>query len=143
MASALEGVAELTRKLDALGKLEEGKALRAAVRAGIKPATERAKAMAPVGEVAHKTYKGRLVAPGFLRRSIRSVTKLSKDKQKATALLGVRAEAFYGVQFVELGTSRMPASPWLRPAFEATQTEQQKALAASLKKSVEKAAKTK
>lgn len=142
MANRLEGVAELTRKLDSLKKLDDGKALRAAVRAGIKPAADRAKATAPVGTEAHRTYKGRLVAPGFTRRSVRSVTKMSRDKQKATALLGVRAEAFYSLQFIELGTSKFPKRPWLRPAFEATQAAQETALAASLRKSVEKAAKT-
>jgi HK97 gp10 family phage protein len=140
---ALEGVAELMRQLEALGKLEDGKALRSAVRAGMKPAQERAKALIPQGVDAHRTYKGRLVAPGFAKRSIRSVTKLSKDKQKASAALGVRSEAFYAVQFVELGTSKMSAQPWLRPAFDSTLGAQQAALAASLKKSIEKAAKTK
>ena len=141
IAVALEGVAELTRKLDALGKLEDGKALRAAVRAGIKPAEKKAKALIPVGIDAHKTYKGRLVAPGFARRSIRSITKLDRSKQKASAALGVRQEAFYAVQFVEIGTARQAAQPWLRPAFDSTLSQQQQAMADSLRKSIEKAAK--
>lgn len=141
---ALEGVAALIRKLDALGKLEDGKALRAAVRAGIKPAEVKAKALIPenVDKQLHRTYKGRLVAPGFARRSIRSITKLDKSKQKASAALGVRKEAFYAVQFVERGTARHAAQRWLQPAFESTQREQQQALADSLRKSVLKAAKT-
>lgn len=140
---ALEGVAELMWQLDALGKLEDGKAIRAAVRAGMKPTLERAKVLIPKGVDAHRTYKGRLVAPGFASRNIRVITTLSKDKQKAAAVLGVRNEAFYAVEFVEKGTSKQAAQPWLRPAFYSTRGEQQRALAASLKKSVEKAAKTK
>lgn len=139
----LKGVAQLTRQLDALGKLDDGKALRAAVNAGIKPAKEVAKGLIPEGVDAHRTYKGRVVAPGFARRSIATKTKLSRDKQKATAMLGVAPEAFYAVQFVELGTSKMPAQPWLRPAFEATTKEQQQEVAFSLKKSIDKASKTK
>lgn len=138
---ALKGVAELTRKLEEMGKLEDGKALRAAVRAGIKPATQKAKAMIPQGVDAHRTYKGRLVAPGFARRNIRAITRLSKDKQKATARLGVRNEAFYATQFVEIGTSKMAPRPWLRPAFASSQSEAEKAMAASLQKSILKAAK--
>lgn len=141
--SPLEGVAQLTRQLEALGKLEDGKALRTAVRAGIKPAQIRAKQLIPEGVDAHRTYKGRLVAPGFAKRSIRSITTTSKDKQKATALLGVRKEAFYAVNYVERGTSKMAARPWLRPAFQSTAEQQQAAIAESLAKSVLKAAKTK
>lgn len=136
----LEGVAGLMMQLEELGKLEDGKALRAAVRAGIKPATNRAKAMIPQGIDAHRTYKGRLVSPGFAKRSIRAVTSVSKDKQKASAALGVRSEAFYAVQFVELGTSKMAARPWLRPAFSSTVQQQQEAMAESLRKSILKAA---
>lgn len=140
---ALEGVAALTRQLEALGKLEDGKVLRNAVRAGIKPATERAKALIPVGVDAHRTYRGRLVAPGFAKRSIKTRVNLSRDKQKATASLGVGPEAFYAVQFVEVGTSHMAAQPWLRPAFYSTRGAQQEAMAKSFRKSIKKAAKTK
>jgi HK97 gp10 family phage protein len=139
----LDGTAALLRQLEELGKLEDGKALRSAVRAGMKPAMDRAKAMIPQGIDPHKTFKGRLVAPGFAKRSIRVVTKLSKDKQKASAALGVRAEAFYAVNFVELGTSKMAARPWLRPAFASTLQQQTEAMSASLRKSILKAAKKK
>lgn len=143
MASGLIGVAELTRKLEALKKLDDGKALRSAVRAGIKPAVDRAKATVPIGTVVHRTYKGRLVAPGFARRSMRVITRMSKDKQKATAVLGVRAEAFYVLQFLERGTSKIAKRPWLVPAFEGTLTQQESALAQSLRKSIDKAARSK
>lgn len=139
---ALEGVAALTKQLDALGKLDDGKALRAAVREAAKPAVEKAKALIPEGVDAHRTYKGRLVAPGFAKRNIRAVTTLSKDKQKASAIIGVRREAFYAVQFVEIGTSKMAAEPWLRPALDSTQAQCEQRLADSLKTAVDKAART-
>lgn len=141
--SRLEGVAQLTRQLDELTKQVKGKGLRAAVRAGIRPAATAAKANIPVGDVMHKTYKGRLVAPGFAQRSVRTVTTLSKTGEQASAVLGVRREAFYATQFVEVGTAKMPAQPWLRPAFESTQDAQQQAIADSLRKTILKAAKTK
>ena len=62
-------------------------------------------------------------------------------KQQAAAIIGVRAEAFYAVSFVEIGTSKMGRRPWLRPAFYSTRDAQQEALAASLHKSILKAAK--
>jgi hypothetical protein len=52
----------------------------------------------------------------------------------------VRREAFYAVQFVELGTSKMPARPWLRPAHRRTLVAQQRAMAKSLQRSVLRAA---
>lgn len=139
----LEGVAELMKKLDALGKLEDGKALRAAGRAAGRVVADRARALIPKGDVAHRTYKGRLVAPGFASRSIRYIASLSKDKQKVTVIVGVRAEAFYAVQFVELGTSKMERQPWLRPAFQSTIDQQEAALADHLRKTIEKIAKAK
>lgn len=139
MASRLEGVARLTRQLESLGKLENGQALRSSVREAVKPAESRARALVPVGTIPHLTYRGRLVAPGFAKRSIRVEVSLSRDKQAAFADLGVRREAFYIVQFVELGTSRMPAQPWLRPAFESTISQQEAGLEVGLRKAVLKA----
>lgn len=140
MAGELEGVAELTKKFQELGAAATGAALRSAARAAMKPAADRAKALIPVGTVAHRTFKGRLVAPGFARRSIRVVTKLSRDKQKVTALLGVRREAFYAVQFVELGTSKTPAEPWLRTAFESQKDPALRAIGDNMRKRIERIA---
>lgn len=114
--------------------------LRSAVRAGIRPAFKRAQQTIPIGKAAHRTYKGRLVAPGFSKRSLRIVTKVSQDKQTVSAALGVRREAFYAVLFEELGTAKMPARPWLRPAMAGTQVDQETALAAKLKERIEKVA---
>jgi HK97 gp10 family phage protein len=130
--SALEGVNKLMRQLGELGKLEEGKAIRRAVREGIEPALARAKATVPIGSVMHRTYKGRLVAPGFASRNLRLVTSLSRDKQMAAAILGVRNEAYYALLYVEKGTVYMPARPWLKPAFDSTIAWQEAGIRASL-----------
>lgn len=145
MSSALEGAAELTKKLRELGRLEDGKALRAGGRAAGRVVTQKAQGLIPVNKVnkLHRTYKGRLVGPGFAKRSIRYITVLSRDKQKVTVSIGVRKEAHYAVDFVEKGTSEMEPQPWLRPAFAATVVEQQKALAAHLKKVIDKIARKK
>lgn len=136
---SLEGARELERKLRALGDAARGKVLRSGVRAAIKPAEKAARIRIPASGDAHRTYKGRLVAPGFARRSIRVVTKLSKDGEKASAALGVRKEAFYAVQFVERGTSRQGANPWLRESFASTQASQQSALLEQLSRGISKA----
>jgi HK97 gp10 family phage protein len=140
--SRLEGVAQLTRQLKELGKLDDGKALRDSTREGMRPAFRAAQQAIPVGTKEHRTYKGRLVGPGFAKRNLKLVVSLSKDKQRATAMIGVTSEAFYAVQFVELGTSRQAAQPWLRPAFYGTKQNQIGGIEKGLRKAIEKAAKT-
>ena len=143
MSSGLEGVADLDRKLGNLSLVAQGRALRSAIRAGIRPAERRWKATIVRGSKAHRTYRGRLVGPGFSSRSIRVITVLSPDKQKAAAVMGLRREAFYGVQFVErsLGKSKGKGLATLRPAMEGTASEQGAAFAAQLKKRIDAVAK--
>lgn len=137
----LTGVPQLVAQLRALQGLEDGKAIRAAVKFAIRPAVVKARETIPVGTQPHKTYKGRIVAPGFARRSIKVATFISKDKQSATAVIGVKAEAYYATQFLELGTSKMAARPWLRPAMTATADEQLKRLSTGLSRAIARLAK--
>jgi len=137
----LEGFAELDAQLAALGDAVTGKALRGAVRAGGNVVKKQAQANIPVGSRMHKTYKGRWVAPGFSKRSLRVVTKLDRNKQRASAAIGVRAEAFYAALFVELGTAKNPARPWLRPAMANTQAAQIDAMGAAMRRAILRAAK--
>lgn len=60
--------------------------------------------------------KGRL--PGFLRASIRVWKKRGVEGgPTVTYGVGTRGMAFYG-KFLEFGTSKMSARPWLRPAVD-------------------------
>lgn len=136
----LIGFRELDHKLAELGRAATGRELRAGVKAAAEVVVERAKQLIPVGVDSHRTYKGRMVRPGFARRSVRSLTKVDKSGQQATAAIGVRKEAFYAVQFVEVGTRFQSAQPWLRPAMQATQSEQVSALSNRVRKGIEKAA---
>lgn len=141
----LSGAKELWDKLTALRSMNDGKILRGAVRAGMKPANASAKArLAEINTTnrAFRTYRGRWVAPGFASRNTRVITTVSKDKNQSVAILGVRKEAFYAVQFLELGTSKMARRPWLRPAFYGTSAEQQKSMVLYLQKCIDKIAKT-
>jgi HK97 gp10 family phage protein len=131
---------ELDAKLLGLRDAARGAVLRKAASKGIRSALAKAKETIPVGTVEHRTYKGRLVLPGFAKKNVKVKTFVSQDKQAAAALLGVDSEAFYAVQFLELGTSKMQAKPWLVPAFESTAPEQVAAVTAELKAGIEKAA---
>lgn len=119
----MAGFKELSRKLAALSAMEQGRVIRSAATAGGTVVVRKARANVPVGTVPHKTYKGRWVSAGFLKRSLKKSSRMARDKQSVTVKIGVKSEAFYGTQFLELGTSRHPARPWLRPALQTSQAE--------------------
>lgn len=83
-------------KLAKLGSAAGGKALRNAATVAMTPVVKAAKAAAPVGTKAHKTYKGRLVAPGFLSRNVKKKTYLWKNGLGVSAWVGMSKEAWYG-----------------------------------------------
>lgn len=142
MSSRVEGVDELTKRLAALTDPKGmARALRSASAAGMRIAQTQAKGRVPVGSRAHRTYRGRLVTPGFAQRSLRVVTYANKEGTKAGALLGVKAEAFYALQFIELGTAARAATPWLEPSFASVKDAVLQRFKEQLKKRVDAAAK--
>lgn len=148
----LEGVAALTRQLKALGSLDDGKALKRCVNAGIRQALPAAIASCPVGHDLHRLaikkrlkvqgIKGNTVGPGFAKANVRTLSTLDKSKTFADGKLGVRKAAFYVLQYVELGTRFQRAQPWLRNAFTSARDQMEAAIKTSLADDVEKAAKS-
>lgn len=141
MASNLEGLEKLSKQLSELGPAAGGKLLRSATLRSTLPVVKAARANAPVGVKPHKTYKGRLVGAGFLSRSIARKSRLYTDKKTAYTIIGVKPEAFYGVQFLELGTKTISRKPWLTKALEDNQQKVVDRMRDILKKGIEKAAK--
>jgi HK97 gp10 family phage protein len=146
VATAIEGVAALTRQLKELGDPKaQAATLRAAVRTPMRAVMAKAKAniasFSPGQTDIHRTYKGRMVGAGFAARSIRIKIQLSRDKEAAFAFLGVAPEAFYAVQFFELGTAHIAKQPWLVPAFESSQNAMVQGIATELRKRIERIAK--
>jgi HK97 gp10 family phage protein len=155
----LSGIAELTKQLDALTSLEDGKALKRCVKAGINEALKRAREIIPqeginghqgrahrlkVSKALHEKYGGigALVTPGFAKRSLRTISTINESKDVASGVLGVRKAAYYAVQFLEFGTHKMKAQPWLRRALLEARDDAERKLKKSLEVSVAKAAKT-
>lgn len=95
----IEGMKELDKRLGRLGAKTGGKALRKAVRLAAKPVLQEMRSAAPRGTKDHRTYKGRYAAPGFLSRNVVWASRYRQGR--ATISLGVRQEAFYGVQFLD------------------------------------------
>ena len=114
----IEGLQELENKLTELGVSVGQKTLRAATSAAILPTKRKMKAAVPVGKIEHKTFKGRYVAPGFLQRSVKHLSRFDKKTGTASVRIGVKKEAYYGVSFVDKGTVKMAAQPWFKSIFE-------------------------
>lgn len=143
-AVRIDGLKELSAKLRALGETVAARNLRGAAKDAMQPVEQVAHATVPVGTELHKTYKGRTVTPGFLQRSIRRAAFAKRrSKNEVRAVVGVAREAFYGLAFVERGTSKMPARPWLVPAFESTKGQVLDKFKRSLASRIERAAKKK
>lgn len=135
------GLREFDKKLGALEKAAQAKVLRRAVTKAIKPALAAARQNIPVGDEISE-YEGKTVSPGFAKRNIKTEIALSRDKNAASAKLGVTPDAAYAVKFVELGTATQAAQPWLVPAFESTVPEQLQIVADELKAGIDAAAKS-
>lgn len=140
--SSLEGVKDLTAALNDLGVKLAARELRGTVKDALELAEHRARARMPQGTEPHKTYRGRLVSPGFAISTLHIETRLDKRSGAAVASLGVSREAFYAVQFVELGTAHSPAQPWLRPSFVEAEDPMLRQIGKSLKDRVERTRKS-
>lgn len=138
MGNEVEGLADLSRKLNELGATAGGKALRSALMTASLPALRNIQAAAPVGTKSHRTYKGRIVAPGFLRRNIRRKSLLAKDRSRAIVIIGPAQEAFYA-QFIERGKRGYAPHPFMEYAFALSQSAVLTRFKARLAELIEKA----
>lgn len=119
----VEGLADLEKRLQTLSLDMQNKIARAATAAGATVIKKAAILKAPrdTGNLAKNIIAKRLPTgeAEYTSEHIVTVRKGKRTaKQKAT---GVR-DAFYG-QFVEYGTVKMAARPFLRPAFDSTKTQ--------------------
>lgn len=127
-----EGFDELDKMFKELGAAASGKALRQSVNFAVTPIVKEARANAPQGNETHRTYKGRLVGPGFLSRNIGKKSFLSKSKNFASASVKPAGEAWYGALFsssvskpfkTKNGTRSFPNDDFLEEAFDSKKDE--------------------
>lgn len=132
----IEASVDTTQLLQALKQFPiniQNNVLTGAVRAGCKPIVDEAKANVP------KDTRN-------LEKSIGTVKRKTKDKSIArfsvTPRRGGKHDGFYA-HMIEFGTSKMPAAPFMRPAFENQSDQSIKAakeyIAKRIDKEVEKA----
>lgn len=119
----------INARLDALAKTAKDSA-RPAAQAGAQVLYEEVVRRVPVSDQEHSTKgKKHTFQPGNLRAAIYQAFVQDESGQgRATYRISWnKRKAFYG-HFVEHGTSRMAARPFLRPSFDAME---QKALSAA------------
>jgi len=115
----VENSQALTDSLRALDNIASESVLRQAAVAGARVIFDEVKLRAPVGDAVYER-KGSTHAPGTLKNSIIVAydKERSVDGKLASYLVTWSKDAFYG-RFLEYGTSKMSARPFLRPAYEA------------------------
>lgn len=136
--SELEGFKELSKKLSELGSGLGGKTLRQSAMSATTPTVKKIKNALPEGEQPHKTFKGRIVAPGFAKRNVARKSKISRDKRTVYVFIGVKPEAYYAVAFLEIGTKYIPANPVFTKTMESDQKAIVSRLSDLLKKKIDK-----
>lgn len=145
----IHGLNEVRRALKRLPKEIRKKELNKALRPGAKLIQATARAMAPRGEGFFRRLRGKEWAhfKGTLANSIQIRTEKKKFLNDAAKLrVGVISSnrdfnigAWYW-RFVEFGTSKMAAKPFLVPAFEISKYAADKLIRTSLLKGVQRQA---
>lgn len=134
MSVKITGLKDVTRALESLDRKVVGAGATGpvafATRKSIKPVQQTAAAKAPIGDIAY-TFVGDVADPGRLKRNIK-IRRITRPEQ-----YGIRNGEIYEVyvkgsrkknnddpnnawywHFVEFGTSKQTAQPFLRPALE-------------------------
>lgn len=148
----IEGLEELARALKELPKRVARNGLRASVHAGAKVIRDEARLKAPV---ATQVFGPNQQPPGTLKRAIimKQISEKS-DAQKQVFYVAVRrgkqyrnqgkkgtlSQDAYYAHFVEFGTVKMSARPFMRPAFEGKKGDAVEAIRTRLAERVEAAA---
>lgn len=128
----LHGAQDLARRLRELPKQMSRVALIKAAKAGAEPIVERAQDLAPKG-----------TGKQFGRRTVHLAESIGTRFTRRGALrvvvqIGTEKDAYWGF-FIEYGTSKMAAQPFMRPAFDAGAQDAVDAIAAVLRDEVERA----
>ncbi|MDO4895014.1 HK97-gp10 family putative phage morphogenesis protein [Moraxella sp.] len=128
----VEGLKELDEALGELDKDLRGKALYPALNYASSPMLKEAKQRAALAKEPHEMeYQGQIhqVKPGLLKSAIRRKRVKARYYQQGAAVMiyvgrGTKQKLYPRYwHFIENGTRKMPATPFLRPAFDTHKDE--------------------
>lgn len=131
---------KIAAKLDNITTAAE-KATRPAAQSGAQVFYDEVKQRVPMSAKPHKSGK-KTYNPGTLRKAIYQAfaDKESGDGKAMYRVSWNKTHAFYG-RFVEFGTSKMAAKPFLRPAYDAARAKAVKAVQERMAVELKKATK--
>lgn len=128
----IAGLGGLMQDFERLSKGQTRKVLRQAAMAGARVGAKAIKAAAPVDE-------------GITRKAVSAASKKKNDPGQHTAGVRVRSmprddgtNPSYTWRFSELGTSKEPARPWIRPTWDAMTDEIGEAVQDELGEAIDK-----
>lgn len=139
MISIAFDFSKIAAKLDNITTAAE-KATRPAAQSGAQVFYDEVKQRVPMSAKPHKSGK-KTYNPGTLRRAVYQAfaERESGDGRAMYRVSWNKTHAFYG-RFVEFGTSKMAAKPFLRPAYDAARAKAlqavQERMAAEVKKAI-------
>ena len=139
MISIAFDFSKIAAKLDNITAAAE-KATRPAAQSGAQVFYDEVKQRVPMSAKPHKSGK-KTYNPGTLRRAVYQAfaDRESGDGRAMYRVSWNKTHAFYG-RFVEFGTSKMAAKPFLRPAYDAARARAlqavQERMAAEVKKAI-------
>lgn len=119
MAGEIQGMKGELKRFKRLERAGQARVMRSALNAALTPVLKATRRAAPKGEEAHKTHKGRTVAPGFLSRNIKKSTKIGRDKRRVFGSVKPGPEAWYG-SMKEFGGKKRDykKEPWFYDAAD-------------------------
>ena len=140
MISIAFDFSKIAAKLDGITKAAEEGA-RPAAQAGAEVFYQEVKQRVPMSAKPHKSGK-KTYNPGTLRRAVYQAfaERESGDGKAMYRISWNKTHAFYG-RFIEFGTSKMAAKPFLRPAYDAARARALQAVQERMAVEVRKATK--
>lgn len=149
MSVKIDGLKELQEALNQLPLKIQGKPLRSAVGAAAKVVMDEAKRRVPQdsGQLKKAIYRGRSRSMSGTGKETYVVavrkgkakyanTRKNRRFNRVGKTYQTRGLAYYW-RFLEFGTAKMPARPFLRPAFEATKEQAARVLKQKLAETIE------
>ncbi|WP_449413214.1 HK97-gp10 family putative phage morphogenesis protein [Pandoraea soli] len=119
----MDGLKDLEQDLLRLPDKIGGRVLQSALTSAALPIVKEAQTRVPIAHAAYKLYGGGKADPGWLRqRIIRKKVRQSTNSAEVIVAIKDQRQAYFW-RFIEFGTSKLTAHPFMRPAFEAKASE--------------------
>lgn len=101
MTDNVDGYDAIAGKLRRLDRKLGVRLINSELRKATTPTQRKMRAAAPVGRVLHKSYRGRLLAPGYLKRSLKRRVKRVRKTGNQAVDFGVTREGYYAKFYAE------------------------------------------